>query len=127
MKLAGLVISIALLVGSGMAADAPTPVPDNVQNKLLKAQHDFDALVGQEKDQQLAFEQALRTQKEIQAAYPELDTKTKAAEKALEAAKDDALHAAGMDKTKYDVDMKTLTFVSKTPTAPTSTSEPAKK
>lgn len=126
MKFAGVVLSLVMLAGIGISEDIK-PVPETTQNKLLKAQHDLDTILGQEKDVQLQFEQAVRTQKSIQESYPELDKQAKAAQTKLDGVKTDAIKEAGLDPAKYDVDITKLTFVSKTPTVPSTPSSPEKK
>lgn len=127
MKVASVVLCLAVLVGIGIAADAPTPVPDNLQNKLLKTQHDLDTLVLQEQEMKLNHDQALAVQSSIEAKFPEVDKQAQAALKARDAAKDDVLHAMGLDKATYDVDLRTMTASPKAPTVPATPSVPEKK
>lgn len=117
--------SFVLLAVLGFAEDAK-PVPDAAQNKLLKAQHAVDEILSKEKDAQIQFSQAQATASGIQASFPLLQKQQADSEKALQDAKDEALKAAGLDKAKYDVDIKAMTFPSKTPTAPV-TPSPEKK
>lgn len=127
MKLASVVLSLAMLAGIVYAADAPTAVPDNLQTKLLKAQHDLDALIMQEQEMKLNHDQAVAVQHDIEAKFPEVDKQAMAALKARDAVKDDVLHAMGLDKAKFDIDFKTLTASPKTTTDPVTPSAPEKK
>jgi hypothetical protein len=119
-------LSITLMAVIAIADDAK-PVPDATQVKLLKAQHAVDEAIAKVTNAQIQFSNAAVTQQQISAAFPSLQKQQADAEKALQDVKDEAIKAAGLDKAKFDVDVKAGTFIPKAPTATATPSAPEKK
>lgn len=106
-------IALLLLLCTFAGAQDVKPLPEQAQNKLLKAQHVLDEVQGHEKDLQIQFDATSNTLKQIQTAYATAQEQEKAAQKGLDDAKASALKDAGLDAAKFDLDMKTLAPVAK--------------
>lgn len=104
-----------LLLSVAQAQTKPAdPAPDvkhvsiATENKILKAEHDFD--------QADILKQQLNNQyQQIVKAYQEADKKSKDAQVAIEAATEEAWKESKLSKDEYTFDPANFTFVSKAP------------
>lgn len=102
------------------AKEPPAPaILDANKIKLLEIQHEIDAAAGKLKDVQLSsnqlFQQFMASPqaKDLQSQADALIKVQRNAEAELRAAKSEALKAAGLDETKFELDMATLMPIAK--------------
>lgn len=129
---------LAMFIGIGFAAEqkpeppkTPAPVSsitasNDIQLKILKAQHALDEINTQMAGLQQKWNDIQNQMRDIQSQAQPLTKQQSEAQAALDKEVDAAFTAANVDKTKFDFDRKSLTFVPKVSPAPP-TPSPEKK
>jgi hypothetical protein len=114
-------VVIAMLAGSLWAqdkpkADAPKPIAMSQasQNKILKAEHEYDTIIAGEQQLQIQYAQCTPERMQaLQTNFTAIDAKKDPAAKAVSAAIEDAWKDSGLSKTEYDIDPANFSFTKK--------------
>ncbi len=110
-----LLFAAVMIAQTKPATDTAKPVSASIatQNKILRAQHELDAIQNKEKDSNVQFLQLQQQAQTLQQGYGQMQTQEAQLKKAVDAAIEDAWKESGLDKSKYDFDQANLTFTPK--------------
>lgn len=107
---------VACLVGAAFAQEKLTPIKSEspkpvvmsqaMQNKLLKAEHEYDVIIAGEQQIQLQASS-------LQTNFNALEAKKDPAAKAVNVALDEAWKESGLSKDDYTLDPASFTFAKK--------------